>query len=633
VAYAQHWPPGGKAVSLIQELRRRHVFKVGGAYVVIAWLVVQAASIAFPAFDAPPWVLRVFILILMLGFPIALVMAWAFEATPEGLRLEPAPLGNRRMALIAGGLIVLATTWYFTGQPAVRGSLQRSKSAAGTSTPAASPGARADEAAAAPAAAPRKSIAVLPFVNMSPDKDNEFFSDGIAEEILNALAKVGGLKVAGRTSSFQYKGKNESLQSIGAALGVAHVLEGSVRKQGDKVRITAQLIQASDGYHLWSESYDGDLDDVFELQERIARAITDALKLVLDDAQAKRLVDTGTANTEAYSLYLQASAIFNRREGKRMPEAVTMLEQATRLDPGYARAYSRLAAVHAIAGNYRTIPGETALANVRAAATRASELDPGLGEPYAALALVLGSQRRFEEEREAFARALALEPGDITTNVWHSFELIRTGHRRAGNRVLDHALQLDPILPIALMWRSMEDVDAGDLDEADRKLRLADENNLMFVGLGQFRVDRARGDTEAGIAHLGEALAVFSAAFPSGSPAIFARACFGDAAARADTLHALDAYLDDGPRPIAGVVPFLLLCMGEYERAFDVIEVGPTSNDALFMPGMFRAKEHPGLLESPRFATMARRIGLAAYWDRYGPADACHKEGEAYVCR
>jgi TolB-like protein len=611
----------GKAVSLFAEFKRRNVFKVGGAYLVVAWLAVQVVSIAFPAFEAPPWALRVFILLAMLGFPVALLMAWAFQATPEGLQREASTTGNKRMLAIGAGLGALALAWYFLAPPAVRDAAK----------PATAP-AVATVAPAAPTA-PRKSIAVLPFVNMSADKDNEYFSDGIAEEILNALAKVDGLKVAGRTSSFQYKGRSENLQAIGAALGVANVLEGSVRKQGDKVRITAQLIQASDGYHLWSETYDGDLADVFELQERIARSITDELKVVLEGAQAKRLVNTGTANTEAYSLYLQASGIFNRREGARMPEAIELLGQATRLDPQYARAYSRLAAVHAISGNYRTIPAEQVLADVQAAAKRASELDPTLGEPYAALGLAYGAQRRFGEEREAFARALELEPDDITANVWNSFSLIRTGYRREGTRVLDRALALDPLLPIALMWRSMEHIDAGEIEAAERAVRLAAEGQLMFVGLGQFRIDRERGDTAAAIRHLGEAIAVFDAEFPEGSNEVFARGCFGDAAARTEALRRIDAYLDADPAAVAGLVPFVLLCLGERERALDVIERGPTSNDALFMPGLFRAKEHPGLLESPRFTTMARRIGLAAHWDKYGPPDACRKQGAGYACR
>jgi hypothetical protein len=198
--------------------------------------------------------------------------------------------------------------------------------------------------------------------------------------------------------------------------------------------------------------------------------------------------------------------------------------------------------------------------------------------------------------------------------------------------VLDRALALDPLLPIALMWRSMEHLDAGEVDAADRALRLAAEGHLMFVGLGQFRVDRARGDTAAGIRHLGEAIDVFDAEFPAGTNEVFARGCFGDAAARGESLRRIDAYLAADPPAVAGLVPFMLLCLGERKRALEVIERGPTSNDALYMPGLFRAKDHPGLFAMPEFPRMLRRIGLAEHWDHYGAPDACRKQGDDYVC-
>ena len=199
---------------------------------------------------------------------------------------------------------------------------------------------------------------MLAFADLSPQHDQDYFSDGIAEEILNALAQVKDLKVAGRTSSFSFKGKNEDLRIIGATLGVAHVLEGSVRKQGDKVRITAQLIRSKDGFHLWSETYDGDLKDVFALQERIAQSITEKLAVVLSGKQAAQLVNAGTSNPEAYALYLKATATFDKRDGAHMPEAIKQLQQAVALDPGYARAYSRLATLQAILPTY--VPSELA---------------------------------------------------------------------------------------------------------------------------------------------------------------------------------------------------------------------------------------------------------------------------------
>jgi TolB-like protein len=235
------------AMSFISELSRRKVIKVGGAYLVAAWLAVQAASIGFPAFDAPPWALRVFILVVLLGFPMALVFAWAFDITPQGVRTETGARSGRVVALIAFALAALAFVWYFKGQPSYRTETQAQAPQAAKTTAATT---ESDKAANATTPINSKSIAVLPFTDLSPDHDQEYFSDGMAEELLNALAKVKDLKVAGRTSSFHFKGKNEDLRTVGQALAVANVLEGSVRKQGNKVRITAQLIQASDGFHL-----------------------------------------------------------------------------------------------------------------------------------------------------------------------------------------------------------------------------------------------------------------------------------------------------------------------------------------------------------------------------------------------
>ena len=312
--------------NLFAELNRRKVVKVGAAYLVVAWLAVQAASIGFPAFDAPPWALRIFILMLLLGFPIVLVLTWMLDVTPEGMQPDASPTGNKRVMAVAVGLAALALAWYFVGQPSVRPGLTV------VETGAASAPAPAAVAVAAPIA-DNKSIAVLAFTDLSPKHDQDYFSDGMSEEILNALAQIRDLRVAGRTSAFFYKGRNEDLRSIGKALGVAHILEGSVRTQGEKVRITAQLIRSADGIHLWSHTYDGDLSNVFTLQDQIARAIADELQVVLEGEQKTQLVAQATTSPEAYQLYLRASEVLNKRDYMRAKDAVAWLEQALKLDP------------------------------------------------------------------------------------------------------------------------------------------------------------------------------------------------------------------------------------------------------------------------------------------------------------
>jgi TolB-like protein len=615
------------AVSLWAELKRRKVFRVGGAYVVIAWLVVQVASIALPAFEAPVWVLRVVILLLMLGFPVALVMAWAFDATPDGLKLDAAPVGNKRMAAIAGGLAVLALVWYFFGQPAVREATNPASASAPTAQPIA-----ATATTPVPAAPAEKSVAVLAFADMSPGKDSEYLGDGIAEEILNALAKVEELKVAGRTSAFSFKGKDADLREIGNALGVAHVLEGSVRKQGQRLRITAQLIRVSDGFHLWSESFDGDDADIFGLQENIARRVTRELKVALNAGQQDQLVRAGTNNPEAYAVYLQASATFNRRDAARYAEAVAQLEQAVALDPGFARAYARLASLYSVAFNAETFAVEEALVASEKFARRAAHLDPTLAEPQAALAINFRYLRKHRESADASTRALALEPDDVTANFWNALMLIQTGYRRQGIAGLDRTLQLDPLLPNALFWRSREHLSDGELDQAERLLRRAAESGHAFVGVGQARLERARGNQDAAIAALTTGLEYFSKSYPAGSAAVFARACFGDSEAKTQALALIDAHLATQPAFTSGVASYVLVHIGEPVRGLALLQDKPSTNDGLLMGEIF-APSMAEVRRLPQFPEFLRRIGLAAYWDEAGAPEQCTKDANGdYHC-
>jgi len=349
--------------SFVSELKRRNVIRAGAFYAASAWLLVQVATQVFPFFSVPNWAVRWVIIAAIVGFPFMLAFAWFYEFTPQGLKRESEIDPNESIthrtgkkldrwiiAIMAAAIVLLLTNQFVL---------------------------RKDDNAPTSPDIPAKSIAVLPFTDLSPAHDQEYFSDGMAEELLNALAKLKDLKVAGRTSSFSFKGKNDDLRIIGKTLSVANILEGSLRKQGDKVRITAQLIQVSDGFHLWSDTYDGDISDVFALQERIARAIAEKLEVVLKGDQ-QRIVPVATTNPEAYALYLQATQIFNRREGAHFPDAIAQLEQAIALDPKFARAHARLAAVMAIGPTYTVLDPEKAVASAEEHARIASELDPTL---------------------------------------------------------------------------------------------------------------------------------------------------------------------------------------------------------------------------------------------------------------
>ncbi len=324
-------------MNVLAELKRRNVIRMAGLYLVGAWLIVQVAATLLPVFEAPGWVMKTLVGLLVIGFIPALGISWVFELTPDGLRREdesesaPAEpsdsnaLGTaQRMNRLIIVVLLLALGYFaFDKFVLVPNRVAVNSPPAETST---APG-----VANAPGAASVvdvKSIAVLAFANMSADKDNEYFSDGVAEEILNALAKIDDLKVAGRTSSFYFKGRNETLAGIGSTLGVAHVLEGSVRKQGDRLRISAKLLRVSDGVEMWADTFNGTDADIFALQEQIAQQVTSQLKVALNAGQQARLVDSGTANPEAYALYLRATDVFNRRAAAEFVGAINQLKQA-----------------------------------------------------------------------------------------------------------------------------------------------------------------------------------------------------------------------------------------------------------------------------------------------------------------
>ncbi len=436
---------------LFDELKRRNVFKVGAAYVVMAWLLAQGVDVFLENFGAPDWVIKTTLLLLVAGFPLALFFAWAFELTPEGIKKEKdvdrsqsiTHETGRKLDFVIIGILLLALTYFaidkfvpgddrpgVTGEDAVSVEQQASSAAAEAGT---------------------KSIAVLPFVNMSEDAGNEFFSDGISEEILNALAKVHDLKVAGRTSSFAFKGQNQDLRVIGEALGVDHILEGSVRKAGNTVRVTAQLIQVDDGFHLWSESYDRELNDIFAIQDEIAGAILEQLKTHLIGEEITGIVATRT-NTEAYELYLLAKQRMYERTGPTIQAAADLLDRALAIDPAYAPAYAQRAIATMLlaegSGSYGNLPREQVLSQSSLYLDKALELDPELGEAWAAKGLyhlngLTGADAL--QAIEALEKALVLNPAQIDASNWLNNALMAIGRPDRAREVVNSMVERDPL--------------------------------------------------------------------------------------------------------------------------------------------------------------------------------------------
>jgi TolB-like protein/Flp pilus assembly protein TadD len=595
-------------LSLIAELQRRRVFRAIVGYGVVAFAMLQIIEPIMHGLHWPDAVLTSVVAALGVGFPVVVVLAWIFDVN-QGRVERTAPVAGvsrARLALTLLGLGLLAAS------PGVAWLLYRHGGA--------------QKAAASAEGTP--SIAVLSFADLSPEHNQDYFSDGIAEEILNALARVKGLRVAGRTSSFQFKGKNEDLRAIGETLGVANVLEGSVRKQGNRVRITAQLVQAADGFHLWSNTFDGELTDVFALQESIARAITGELKVVLQGGQNTRLVPVATADPEAYALYLQATAVINKRDYPHLGEAIGWLEQALKLDPKFARGHARLATAHALGLQFGT-SREQAERHARIA----SELDPLLAEPWVALGLVAGQERRLLDGRDALSRAIELDPDDALVNLHSAQALTQAGYTKAGLAQLDHALAVDPVLPNALFWRGMLAAFAGDEDTAERMLTRARSLGLSFADIGLAEVAIARGDPKRARALIGEFNTLYQQCLkdPATSVPLLLDAGYGgDAKAIDQARPAVDACLASQEKLNPWVVRFLFLA--DPPRALDAIGKGPTANEAnvfltLWSPMGQAARRAPG------FPAFARKTGLAELWDRHGPPDGCRRASERdYVC-
>ena len=387
-------------MSFFNELKRRNVIKVSIAYVVVAWIILQVADVFLNNLEAPEWVFKVLLLVLLIGLPATVLFSWVFDWTPSGLRRTDAP-----------------------GSGSVLG---------------------APDSAIVPS---RASVAVLPFVNMSGDPDNEYFSDGLTEELLNVLAKISALKVAARTSSFHFKGQTGNVAEIGRRLGVASVLEGSVRQSGSRVRITAQLINTADGYHLWSETFDRELDDIFAVQDEISSSVADALQVRLLATEVDQGVIGGTSNADAFQAYLLGVHHLNRGDYEdALRAAMAAFHKALEIHPDYAKAYVGLARAWSRMAQNSFVSYEEGLGNMEAAANKALELAPNLAEGYLMLGQLFFAHRQdLQSAREAFDTALELNPGNAEVQMEHARIRCYQGQFDKATAAARKVLELDPV--------------------------------------------------------------------------------------------------------------------------------------------------------------------------------------------
>lgn len=585
-------------MSLLNELKRRKVFKVGAAYLVVAWLAVQAASIGFPAFDAPPWALRIFILVSMLGFPLALVMAWIFEATPEGMKLDPTPVGRMRVFGAATALVALALGWYFYGQPSFRkGDL------------------------ATPAAATQNSIAVLPFANMSGKADEDYFSDGMTEELLNVLAKVPQLQVVARTSVFQFKGKGGDVREIGRKLNVSHIVEGSIRRDGQQVRITAQLIRVADGFHVWSETYDRKLDGVFALQDEIADRIGNALKLSLGvDAP---LATRASIDPGAYDEYLRGRALMRAR--KDLPAAIEHLQAAVAKAPEFAAGWSSLSLACEVRFWYTLMtPGQQAemLACVAQAAKRAAELDPDSAATEHALANLARSRFQFADAERHYLRSMQIDQGYPDAREDYAETMYEVGRLQDSADAVRQLTRLDPYFIVA--WTRMRDIAVvfdrrADLEEAVRQaLAISPDSRFALLAPLEYPLVHGRLD-EARVA---------LAEIPADRKGLEFIQTLAPWALGDDSVdpRRLDAAIAEAP---PGAASAYVVARRDIARYNDYTDKAGAISQGYYFVNLYRSKPAgQAMLRDARVKAKLADYGFVAYWREKGWPTGCRPLGD-----
>ncbi len=418
--------------NFFSELKRRNVYKVAVAYAVVGWLLMQVATQIFPFLEIPNWVVRLVIALIAIGFPIALVIAWAFEATPEGIKRTetadamPATAGRKKHAWIYIVVIcgAISVTLFFLG-----------RYTAGS------------KATASPKDISNKSIAVLPFENLSSDKENAYFAEGIQDEILTRLAKVADLKVISRTSTQKYKSAPDNLRAIAQQLGVANILEGSVQKSNDQVRVNVQLINATNDAHLWADIYDRKLTDIFAVESEIAKTVADILEAKLTGSELKAMAKVPTADSEAYELYLKGRFFWNKRTGPDLRKAIGYFDQAISKDPHYALAYAGLADSYLLLPNFGAASPQDSIPQAKAAAKHALELDDALAEAHASSGRILsGYDFAFDQSIKEFERSLQLNPNYAMARHWISAGPL-TALARFDRAIAEgkRAVELDPL--------------------------------------------------------------------------------------------------------------------------------------------------------------------------------------------
>ena len=576
------------------ELQRRHVYKVGAAYAVAGWLVVQIVTQVFPIFEVSALAQRIIVLVIVAGFPITLILTWLFDITPKGIvRTDDLPATgeshamqrervgmDRKMNYVLALLLVTAIGYFVLDRTVLRRDSGQATSNA-------------------------KSIAVLPLVNTSGDAANDYFSDGLSEELIAVLAKIPGLKIIGRNSSFLFKGKSDDSRTIGEKLGVTNLLEGSVRKQGDRVRIVAELINAADGRALWSETYDRELKDVFAVQSEIATAVTEQLKIKLLGAPAKSDAAPSNDNLAAYNALQQGTFYFRLSTEEGTRKATEFYGEAIRLDPRYALAYAQLSAAwRQLAATWLAGSGANeAYSKARNAAQTALSLAPDLAAAHEALGFVLVTpDLDFAAAEAEFRKAEKLAPADAGPKFALSFLFAAQGRLAEAENIMRQTLALDPLGVTRYLNLARILIAGGRYDEAEAALRKAIELQPAAARLHAYltTLDVIRGDA---VAALQDAQLEPKGFWRDYALALALQIQNDRGAADAALQKLIDENAVSGPFQIATVYGL----RKEPDKMFDWLERAYTEHD----PGLTQLLGTPFILnyrDDPRFAALCQKL-------------------------
>jgi TolB-like protein len=603
-------------VGFLSELKRRKVFRVAVVYAATAFAVLQGADVILPNLGVPGWAMGFLVVVVLLGFPIALVLAWALEVTPDGVKRTgaapqeaeegtPSLLGTR--TIVVAGLLVAVGVGLSAGWAL--------KPGAG-----AGPVAEAESAGAVDVA----SIAVLPFADLSPERDQEWFSDGLAEEILNLLAAVRDLSVASRTSAFSFKGSSAPIPEIGERLGVRYVLEGSVRKADDRIRVTAQLIDVRTDRHLWSQNYDRTLADVFAVQDEIAGAIGEALRVQLLGRDGEVVTATEIA-PELYEKFLQSRFLIRQRSQASLARATALLEEVVEGEPGYAPGLAQLAEA-LLVSNVGVDRIEAHLDHILELVDRALSIDPRLAGAFAVRGNVAMARGEHVDALHDYRRAIELDPDDPRSHHWLAMLYSNSGHLDLGERAIAESLRLDPENANAEGWRANLLATRGRWDEAGASARRVVElgnpvghvNTAIYLLAVNPRENLNRADSEM-------RLALAKGAPPDLVPLKMIAFARGDAAT-------LESFVDDvrHDRIWFYLASEALLALAQHDAILTLLEREYFAYER-FLPLVW-APEHAALRRDPRFVEFLRRQGVTDLWREIGLPPDCRTDGDTWRC-